>query len=417
MCNRSGRNPIARWVFPLLLRPGIRPAISVEFSQMKKLPLHDWHQAHAANMAEFAGYAMAMYYSKPIAEHHKVRREAGVFDISHMGQFLVDGRRAEAFLQYALTNDISGMEEGQARYSAMCRRDGGVLDDVILYRYGPTRYRVIVNGATREKDLAWLRELAQPFSVTVEDLSADYCLFAVQGPQAFAMLAPHFAQPPGTLRYYHFAQTKAMGRPVFVARTGYTGEPGCEIAVALDDAPAIWDALTGQMGFAPIGLAARDTLRLEACMSLYGHELREEWNPLESGLAWAVKLEKTEKLAANDNFVGKEALKAVKARGMSHASVALELRERGIPRAGYPVLGPAEGDPRWERGKETAGGEPAGICTSGTLSPTTGKAIALARVRREMAKVGTALAVEIRGKPVAAEVVAKPFYKNPALRA
>ncbi len=378
---------------------------------MKKLPLHEWHQAHAANMAEFAGYAMALYYTKPLAEHHQVRRQAGVFDISHMGQFLVDGRRAEAFLQYALTNDISGMVAGQARYSPMCREDGGVLDDVIIYRYGPARYRVIVNGATRDKDLAWLRGLAEPFSVTVDDQSAGYCLFAVQGPHAFAMLAPHFAQPPGTLRYYHFAQTEAIGRPVFVARTGYTGEPGCEIAVALADAPAIWGALTGQMGFAPIGLAARDTLRLEACMSLYGHELREEWNPLESGLAWAVKLE------TSGDFVGKEALKAIKATGASHASVALELRGRGIARAEYPVLSPAEGDPRWEKGKEISGGEPAGICTSGVLSPTTGNAIALARVRRKLAKVGTALAVEIRGKSVAAEVVAKPFYKNPALRA
>jgi aminomethyltransferase len=363
---------------------------------MKALPLNDWHVAHGAKLGEFAGYSMPLYYSKPIEEHHRVRREVGVFDISHMGQFSVRGDRAEAFLDHALANDVLAMSNGQALYSPLCREDGGVLDDLIVYRHEPRHWRIIVNGATREKDFLWMDSLGKEFMVELEDLSAGFCLFAVQGPRAFAKLAPHCAVSPSSLRYYSFAETRVFGEPVFLARTGYTGEPGCEIAVPIAAAHGVWERLTGELGIAPIGLAARDTLRLEACMALYGHELREEWNPLESGIGFAVKLDKAA------DFVGKAALQKIQTRGPAFRSVGLEVIGRGIPRADYPIL---------------AGGQPVGIVTSGALSPTTGRQIALARIAAPFAKLGAVLGVDIRGKPVEAKVVPKPFFQSPDIRA
>lgn len=367
---------------------------------MKQLPLHEQHEAHGAKFGEFAGYTMPLYYAKPIEEHHTVRQDAGVFDISHMGQFVLRGERAEALLDYVLPNDVLAMADGEALYSPLLREDGGVLDDLIIYRYAPDHYRIIVNGATRAKDYAWLRGLAEEFETVLEDLSDGLCLLAVQGPRAFELLAPHVERPPGQLGYYTFAETRAFGLPVFMARTGYTGEPGCEMAVSRQDAPALFAALTGsgggQLGIRPIGLAARDTLRLEACMALYGHELREGWHPLESGLGWTVKMDN------GRNFIGRKALTAIQSVGYPYRLVGLEVVGRGIAREGYPVL---------RDGKE------AGVVTSGALSPTTGRTIALARVRGPVVKVGTVLAVEIRGKQVEAVVVSRPFYKNDALRA
>ncbi len=362
---------------------------------MKALPLHDLHVKHGARFGEFAGFNMPLYYSKPIEEHHAVRRAAGIFDISHMGQFSAQGREAEALLQYALANDVRSMVDGQALYSPICREDGGVLDDLIVYRHSPRRYRIIVNAGNRARDFQWLAELAGRFDAELTDLSPETCLIAVQGPQAFERLEPHLSTAPGSLAYYHFSEAEAFGLPVFMARTGYTGEPGVELAVARDHAQRLWRALSGETGMTPIGLAARDTLRLEACMALYGHELREEWNPLECGVGWAVKLN------TEEDFSGKEAIRAVKENGATHLLAGLEVTGRGIPREGYPVL---------------ADGRPVGIVTSGALSPSTGKAIALARVKASLAKRGTLLAVEIRGKPIEAVVTPRPFYKNPALR-
>lgn len=363
---------------------------------MKLLPLDAHHESLGAKFGEFAGYRMPLYYGKPIDEHHQVRKAAGIFDISHMGQFRVTGPQAEAMLAYTLPNAVAAMQEGDALYSPMCREDGGVLDDLIIYRYGPERYRVIVNGATKDKDLEWMQGVAERFEAEVEDMSDGLCLLAVQGPQTFDKLRPHAATPPDTLKYYSFTETKLFGTPVFLARTGYTGEPGCEMAVAREHAGALWDKLTGELGIAPIGLAARDTLRLEAAMPLYGHELSEDWHPLECGLGWAVKLNR------EDDFIGKKALQAVKATNHAYRAVGLEITGRGIAREHYPVL---------------KNGEPVGGVTSGALSPTLGKAIALARVRSEVAKVETPLQVEVRGRPVEAVVVRRPFYKNDALKA
>ncbi len=363
---------------------------------MEKLPLHDRHEARGAKFGEFAGFQMPLYYGKPIEEHHTVRRAAGVFDITHMGQFMAQGERAQEFLQYALTNDVSRMEDGEALYSPICREDGGVLDDLIVYRYRAARFRIIVNAGNRQADFAWLSGLAAPFGVALEEITSQFCLFAVQGPQAFALLRDHVTHPPEGLDYYRFTETEGFGASLFLARTGYTGEPGCEIAVPVEQAGRVWDLLTGELGIAPIGLAARDTLRLEACMALYGHELRAEWNPLESGLGWAVKLD------GPDDFVGKAALRKTKEAGAAYRLVGLEVTGRGIPRSDYPV---------------TDGREPVGSVTSGALTPTTGRPVAMAHVKVHAAKKGTPLFVEIRGKAVEAAVIPRPFYKNPQLRA
>ncbi|MCH7479190.1 MAG: glycine cleavage system aminomethyltransferase GcvT [SAR324 cluster bacterium] len=263
---------------------------------MKSLPLHDRHEAHGAKWGEFAGFSMPLYYTRPLAEHHAVRQGAGVFDISHMGQFTAEGGDGVGFLQFVLTNEVRALADGGALYSLLCREDGGVLDDLIVYRHSPSRFRIIVNAATREKDFHWLAGHSGKFGVTLTDVSADWCLLAVQGPEAFARLAPHCGVPPATLGYYTFTETEAFGVPVFLARTGYTGEPGCEIAVPVAEAERLWQGLTGELEIPPIGLAARDTLRLEACMALYGHELCEERHPLESGVGWAVRLEGEEEV-------------------------------------------------------------------------------------------------------------------------
>ena len=362
---------------------------------MKELPLHEWHTKRGAKMGEFAGFSMPLYYTKPLEEHRAVRQKAGVFDISHMGQFTAEGAGTEDFLHYALTNDVKGMTDGRALYSPICREDGGVLDDLIVYRGDSARFRIIVNAATREKDFRWLQGLAEPYDVKLRDISEDWCLFAVQGPGAFDELAPFVSPAPHHLEYYSFCEATAFGQTVFLARTGYTGEPGCELAMPREQAARMWRILADVHHVAPIGLAARDTLRLEAGMALYGNELREEWNPLESGLGWAVKLGK------EGDFMGRAALEAAKAAGVAHRSVGIELTSRGIARSDYPVL---------------SDGKAVGAVTSGVLSPTTGKAIALARVESRLAAVGTPLQVEIRGRSVGAVVVRKPFYQNPKVK-
>lgn len=361
---------------------------------MKNLPLHGQHEAAGAKFGEFAGFNMPLYYAKPMEEHHQVRNQAGVFDITHMGQFVAEGERAAEFLQHALTNDVQSAGDGDALYSPICREDGGVLDDLIIYRYNPSRYRIIVNAGNLARDFDWLKGLAAPFGVELSDITPQHCLFAVQGPEAFARMEGQLQTPPGSLGYYKFTETEGFGVPLFMARTGYTGEPGCELAVKREHAPHVWSQLTTVLGIVPIGLAARDTLRLEACMALYGHELREQWNPLECGLSWTVKLE-------GDDFVGRAALQKVKAAGLAHRLVGLEVTGRGIPRSEY-VLSDGE--------------RAIGIVTSGAMTPTTGKALAMARVETAHAKLGTELFVEIRGKLVQARVVPRPFYKNPALR-
>lgn len=363
---------------------------------MKALPLEQKHKDKGAKLGEFAGYNMPLYYTKPIEEHHQVRNDVGLFDISHMGQFRLTGDNVEAMLSYALPNKVKAMKDGDALYTPMCREDGGVLDDLIIYRKNAKHFRMIVNGTTLKKDHAWLEEVGHPFGIKLEDLSAGLCLLAVQGPNSLSRLGPHCGMQPASMGYYTFWETTLFGLPVFMARTGYTGEPGCELAVSVKDAPEVWDRLTGELEIPPIGLAARDTLRLEAAMPLYGHDLKETWHPLESGLGWSIHMEE------GRDFIGRMALDAVKATNHAYRLVGIEVTGRGIAREGYTVM---------------CEGNNVGEITSGVLSPTLGKSIALARIKSECAKVGFQIQVDIRGKPVDAVVVKRPFYKNDALKA
>jgi len=362
---------------------------------MKQLPLHSQHAALEARFGEFAGFNMPLYYTKPLEEHHAVRKDAGVFDISHMGQFMLAGERAGEMLHYVLSANVRALNNGQALYTLMCREDGGILDDLIIYRYDAVRYRMIVNAAMRERDFLWLADLATQFDVRIDDVSSKFCLFAVQGPNALGRLEGMIAPGPSSMDYFSFVEAQSLGNEIFIARTGYTGEPGVEMAVPVEMAADYWRHLVETLGITPIGLAARDTLRLEACLPLYGHEMNLQRHPWESGLGWSIHMEEDE------NFIGKKALTAIKGVGFPYRLVGLEMTGRGIPREDYPVL---------------LNGSEVGRVTSGGLSPTTGKSIALTRVRIPNHKTGTALQVEIRGKGVDAVVVPRPFYKNPDLR-
>ena len=361
---------------------------------MKPLPLHSLHAALDARFGEFAGFKMPLYYTKPLEEHHAVRQDAGVFDISHMGQFMVTGERAGEMLQYVLSSNVLALKNGQALYSLMCREDGGILDDLIIYRYDAARYRMIVNAGTHERDFLWLTDLAGQFQVRIDDITANFCLFAVQGPKALGRLDGLIRPAPSSMDYFTFIEAPFLGQRIFLARTGYTGEPGVEMAVPVEAAGDIWRHLVEELGIVPVGLAARDTLRLEACLPLYGHEMNLQRHPWECGLGWSVQME-------GDDFIGKKALTAIKGVGYPYRLVGLEMSARGLPREDYPVL---------QKGSEV------GRVTSGGLSPTTGKGIALARVRIPNHKTGTLLQVEIRGKGVDAVVVPRPFYRNPDLR-
>ncbi len=368
---------------------------ALPYLKMKQLPLDAEHRSLGAKMGDFAGYQMPLYYSQPLAEHHAVRNQAGLFDISHMGQFCLHGSSATEFLQYALTNDVRSITDGQALYSPMCQADGGVLDDLIVYRQNSEYWRVIVNGANREKDFQWLKTLAEQYQVKLQDISPTKCLLAAQGPLVLEKLSPHTTPSPTQLAYYSWMEATLFECPVFIARTGYTGEPGVEISVSLANAPMLWRKLTQQLKILPIGLIARDTLRLEAAMSLYGHELLEKWHPLECALGWAVKLN------TEDDFIGKKVLSQHRQQNTHDRLIALELTDKGIPRQHCSIF---------------YQGQKVGIITSGSHSPTSSKSIALAKVKKEAAKQGTPLTVEIRGRGVEAMVVKKPFYQNPAVR-
>ncbi len=368
----------------------------MNLSNEKRLPLHALHAQAGAKWAPFAGFMMPLHHrTKPLEEHHLVRHEVGVFDITHMGQFVVRGKGSAAFLNYAVTNDVLGMTEGQALYSPLCQENGGVLDDLIVYRISQHEHRVIVNAARRSVDLAQLQSVAKGRDVSIEDRSDALCLFAVQGPKAFERLRGVCAFAPEHLGYYTFTETTMFGKPVFLARTGYTGEPGCEISVTRQDAQAIWCGLTQELQVAPIGLAARDSLRLEAAMALYGHELREDWHPLECGLGWAVKVNTA------DICVGAAAILAQKQTKTYDLHVGLQVQGRGIVRENVPLL---------------FDGQVVGQTTSGGYSPTLEKAIALGKVRRHLAKAGQRLQVNVRGRLLEVDVVKRPFYQNPDTR-
>jgi aminomethyltransferase len=347
-------------------------------------------------MVPFGGWDMPVEYTGTIAEHLGVRKAAGLFDVSHMGEFEVEGPGALAFLQRVTSNDVAKLAAGQAQYSALPLPSGAPVDDVILYRRGEGRYLVVVNAGNREKDWRWLQEQGPTGDVTLRDRSDDYALLALQGPRAQDILQGLTALPLPGIAFYHFAEGEVAGAPAMVARTGYTGEDGFEIFVAPDRAPELWRRLleAGKpLGLLPAGLAARDTLRLEAKMCLYGNDIDETTTLVEAGLGWIVSTSESK-----GDFVGREVLLRQKKGGAPRKLVGFEVTGRGIARHGHPVK---------------RAGEVVASVTSGSFAPFLQKSIGLVYLPAAQAGVGTEIAVDIRGRDVAARVVPTPFYKRP----
>lgn len=358
---------------------------------VRKTVLHDLHVAAGGRMVEFAGWSMPLHYSAGVlAEHRAVRESAGVFDVSHMGEFRIAGPGASAFLQRLTLNDLSKLKPGRAQYTMLPNAAGGTVDDAYLYGWADTDYLLVVNASNTAKAAAHLRaHLPANGSVWFADETERWALLAVQGPRAEAALGPLCEAELTGARKNSVIHTRLLGRPATLARTGYTGEDGFEIFLEAGDAPALWMALE-RAGLTPAGLGARDTLRLEAGFPLYGHELDENTSALHIGFDWVVKFEK-------GDFIGRPALEALRRQGLDRRLVGLRLLERGVPRQGCEVR---------------SRGAPAGAVTSGTLSPSLGYGIAMAFVRPELAAIGTPLGVVVRDRVLSAEVTAMPFLKR-----
>jgi aminomethyltransferase len=353
---------------------------------LKHTPLYDAHVAAGARMVDFGGWEMPINYGSQIEEHHRVRQAAGMFDVSHMTVVDISGAGARPFLSYLLANDVAKLQNpGRAFYTCMLNEKGGVIDDLITYFLDETHFRMVVNAATHDKDMAWITSQAQAFDVAVRE-RPELAMIAVQGPEArasvLALLPDNDAAAASDMKPFSAGQFGDL----FIARTGYTGEDGFEISLPEDSAIALWDQLL-DAGVAPCGLGARDTLRLEAGMNLYGQDMDETVTPLESGLGWTVALKD------DRNFIGREALLEQKANGVGNKLVGLVLMDRGVLRPGQRVI--------------TDAGE--GITTSGSFSPTLQKAIAFARVPAGAAQT---CQVDIRGKLLECRVVRPPFARN-----
>lgn len=374
------------------------PKESEQEQHLRETPLRSRHEALGARMVPFAGWLMPVQYRGILDEHRAVRGAAGLFDLGHMGQVRVSGPDAERFLQAVTTNDVSALEPGGAQYSLLPNDQGGVVDDIIVYRLrDEPGYFVVINAANHDKDVAWLREQRskrKKLDVTVTDVSDAFGMIAIQGPNAEAIVQPLTAFPLPQLAPFHIVDATVSGIPLMMARTGYTGEDGFEFYVPQHRTVELWDALlaAGQAhDLWPIGLGARDTLRLEARMPLYGNELADDIGPLEAGLGWAVKLDK-------GDFVGREAMVAMKTAGAPRRTVGFRLLERaGSARHGYEVR---------------HNGQAVGVVTSGAHSPTLGAEIGLALVAAEAAGKDKPLEIVIRGRPVKAEQVKLPFYRR-----
>jgi aminomethyltransferase len=357
---------------------------------LRHTPLYEKHRALAAKMVPFAGWEMPIQYAGIVAEHRAVRGAAGLFDLSHMGEFFFEGASALTAIDGLVSSDIAGLRVGQARYGLLTNEKGTIVDDVIVYRVAPERVMVVVNAANREKDAAHVRRHV-PSNVRFDDESLSTALIAPQGPRAAAILSRIAGMNVDDLMPFGVAQTTVAGAKATVARTGYTGEDGFEVFVDNSDAERVWDALleAGKGdGMRPIGLGARDTLRLESRFSLYGNEIDETTDPIEAGLAWTCKLDK--------EFLGRDVIAQKKEHGPARRLAGLVVNG-GVARHGHPA---------------TKDGRVVGVVTSGTFGPTVEKNIALAYIPAGLAKIGTEVGVRIRDKDVPATVVKTPFYKR-----
>ncbi len=360
-------------------------------SSLRRTCLHEEHFELGARMVPFAGWEMPIQYDGIIEEHHSVRRAAGMFDVSHMGRVELRGPGAAAFLRYVCTYDMARLAPGQGHYAAVCRPHGGIMDDVYAYCLAPDRYLLVTNAANAEKVQHWLREHRSPFVAEIFDIHTSTCMIAVQGPQALERLAqvlePVFVR---LLKPRACAETEWQDAPVFASRTGYTGEDGLELVTTAEAGPRLWRALL-EAGVRPCGLGARDTLRLEAALLLYGNDMDETVNPFEVGLGWAVTLDD------GVQFIGRAALLEASAAGPQRTLACLKALEKGVMRPGCDIL---------------RSGQAVGKVTSGGHSPTLGVSIGMGFVPPQLAAEGTQLAVDVRGRPLPARVVPRPFYKR-----
>ena len=349
-------------------------------------PLYEQHEALGARLVPFAGWEMPVTYEGVKEEHMAVRTHAGMFDVSHMGEIEVEGPGALAYLQRVLSNDVAKIEVGGAQYSCLCNEAGGVIDDLFVYRLGGDRYLIVTNAANHETDLAWLGRHSREMDVSVRDVADRYAMLAVQGPHARTVLSRALSlELPPRMRV---AAVKVGRRPALACGTGYTGEDGVELLLDPEVAAPIWKELL-DAGVVPCGLGARDTLRLEVCFPLHGNELTPERNPIEAGLGWCC--------AEATGFIGSEAVARARAEGTAEKLAPFLIEGAGIPREGNPVL---------------AGGEPVGVVSSGTFSPSLEIGAGMAYVRADLATPGTELEIDVRGKHRQARVASKPLYKK-----
>jgi len=357
---------------------------------MKKLVLSDVHEELSGKMFDFAGYFMPVLYEGVNAEHLTVRENVGVFDVSHMGEVFVSGENALDFLQYITSNDVSKLKEGKVQYTYFPNTSGGIVDDLLVYKLADNEFMLVVNASNLEKDLAWINK-HNSFGCTIDNQSDNYSLFAVQGPNSIELLQQITQVNLSEIKYYNFKIGTIAGiENVILSRTGYTGEVGFELYVKNENALALWKAIfSTDKDVKPIGLAARDTLRLEKGFCLYGNDINESTSPIEAGLGWITKFTK--------NFINSENLKKQKQEGVKRKLVGLEIIDRGIARKDYPIV--------------NIDGKEIGMVTSGTMSPTLKKAIAMGYVATEFSEIGTEVFVQVRNKQIKAKVVQMPFVK------
>jgi aminomethyltransferase len=362
---------------------------------LKRTPLYERHLAWGARMVEFGGWEMPVQYGGLMEEHRVVRTSAGLFDISHMGRFMITGHDAQGFLQYVVTCDVASIGVGQSSYGLMCHPHGGVVDDIFIYRL-PTEYLLVVNAANRQKDWDWLQQHTPGFDVSMEDVSEKWAMLALQGPAAeklFCQARDMASSGIDALPFHEIAMFNFFGIGGMIGRTGYTGEDGFEIFFDASHAAHIWESLLklGDGGSVkPCGLGARDSLRFEPCLALYGHEIADDINPYEARLGWVVKLGK-------GNFVGREALVGIKQAGVQRKLTGFEMVGRGVARSGYPI--------------HSTEGQDIGFVTTGMPSPTLGKPLGMGYVPTALSSEGSEFDILIRNKPVRARAVKMPFYK------
>ncbi|NEP08910.1 MAG: glycine cleavage system aminomethyltransferase GcvT [Symploca sp. SIO2C1] len=366
-----------------------------ETTPLSRTPLFELAVEQKARLTAFSGWEMPVLYSSISTEHEAVRTSAGMFDISHMGKFALRGKQLRQHLQHLVPSDLTRLSVGAAQYTVLLNTQGGIIDDIIFYyqgedESGEERGMMIVNAATLRKDKAWILANLEAAPVNFQDLSPEKVLIAVQGPQAVTHLQSLVEEDLTQIKAFGHLEATILGKPAFMARTGYTGEDGFEVMVAPEVGVQLWrNLLSG--GVTPCGLGARDTLRLEAAMALYGQDIDDTTTPLEAGLSWLVDLD------TKDEFIGRSVLEQQKATGVEKRLVGIEMQSRHIARHGYPII---------------SEGKKVGEVTSGTLAPTLGKAIALAYVPLQLAKIGQQLEVEIRNKTHPAIIVKKPFYRS-----